>query len=257
MQPENLKAIGGRVGLPNTARDDWQDISEKLFLPQPDSQTGVIEQFDGYFQLEDIEPDTLRKRLIHPEEYWGWPNGIAVHTQVLKQADVIQLLAMLDGFPQEVLTANYDYYEPRTEHGSSLSPSVHALVASKADHPQEAYRYFLESAGIDLYNASKKVMSGGSFLGGIHTAAAGGVWLIIVKGFAGLVLTGNGVSFKPALPSAWESLAFKIRVKGCLLTIQMNASGIEIFSPAANPIKLHISANGKEKWLNPGDRFRG
>lgn len=257
VQSENLKAISARVGLPDTVRDDWQDISEKLFLPQPDSKTGVIEQFNGYFKLEDIEPDTLRKRLIHPEEYWGWPNGIAVHTQVLKQADVIQLLAMLDGFPQEVLTANYDYYEPRTEHGSSLSPSVHALVASKADHPEEAYRYFLESAGIDLYNASKKVMSGGSFLGGIHTAAAGGVWLIIVKGFAGLVLTENGVSFKPALPSAWESLAFKIRIRGCLLTIKMDASGIDIFSPAANPLRLHISANGHEKWLNPGDRFKG
>ena len=254
-QPQALKTISAQAALPQTAREDWEDISEKLWLPQPDSETGVIEQFDGYFKLEDIQPDALRKRLIHPEEYWGWPNGIAIHTQVLKQADVIQLLAMLDGFPQEVLTANYDYYEPRTEHGSSLSPSVHALVASKADHPEEAYRYFLESAGIDLYNASKKVMSGGSFLGGIHTAAAGGVWLIIVKGFAGLVLTENGVSFKPALPSAWESLAFKIRIKGCLLDVQMDASGIQIISPASNPDKVYISANGQEGWLEPGDRF--
>ena len=118
----------------------------------------VIEQFDGYFGLEDIRPRELRKRLIDPDEYWGWPNGIAVNTQVLKQADVIQLLAMLDIFPREVLTANYEYYEPRTEHGSSLSPSVHALVASRAGHPEEAYRYFLESASIDLYNASKKVI---------------------------------------------------------------------------------------------------
>ena len=70
----------------------------------------------------------------------------------LKGCDVFQLLAMLDGFPQEVLTANYEYYEPRTEHGSSLSPSVHALVACKAEHHQEAYRYFMESATIDLYN---------------------------------------------------------------------------------------------------------
>ncbi|MGB5191043.1 glycosyl hydrolase family 65 protein, partial [Robiginitalea sp.] len=256
-QPQALKTISAQAALPETAREDWQDIIEKLWLPQPDPETRVIEQFDGYFRLEDIEPQALRKRLIHPEEYWGWPNGIAVHTQVLKQADIIQLLAMLDGFPQEVLTANYEYYEPRTEHGSSLSPSVHALVASKADHPEEAYRYFLESAGIDLYNASKKVMSGGSFLGGIHTAAAGGVWLIIVKGFAGLVLTENGASFKPALPSAWETLTFKIQIKGSLLDVQLDSSGIQIVSPASNPGRLYISVHGKEKWLNPGDRFTG
>lgn len=254
-RPEALENIAGKIGLPETARADWQDISENLYLPEPDPKTGVIEQFDGYFKLEDIRPDALRKRLIHPEEYWGWPNGIAIHTQVLKQADVIQLLAMLDGFSQQTLTANYEYYEPRTEHGSSLSPSVHALVASKAGHHQEAYRYFLESAGIDLYNESKKVMSGGSFLGGIHTAAAGGVWLILVKGFAGLVLTEHGVSFKPALPASWDKLSFKINVKSCLLEVEIDKKQIRVQNLPTNSNKLWISACGKETWLSPGAVF--
>lgn len=84
--------------------------------------------------MEDIRPDQLRKRLIDPDEIWGWPNGMAAHNQALKQADEIQHPAMLDIFPYEVLTANCEYYEPRTEHDSSLSPSVHALVASREGH---------------------------------------------------------------------------------------------------------------------------
>ncbi|MEJ2163378.1 MAG: glycosyl hydrolase family 65 protein [Robiginitalea sp.] len=181
---------------------------------------------------------------------------MAVHTQVLKQADVIQLLAMLDIFPNEVLTANYEYYEPRTEHGSSLSPSVHALVASRAGHQEEAYRYFMESASIDLYNASKKVMSGGSFLGGIHTAAAGGVWLIIVKGFAGFVLTEKGVGFSPALPKAWKDLRFKLRVRGCLLLILLDG-GIRIQSAEENASRIFIQLPETSGWLEPGGTLQG
>ncbi|MEJ2585015.1 MAG: glycosyl hydrolase family 65 protein, partial [Robiginitalea sp.] len=254
---EKLQALLSKTGIQPPARKDWEDIAELLYLPQPDSRTHIIEQFDGYFSLEDIRPEALRKRLIDPDEYWGWPNGIAVHTQVLKQADVIQLLAMLEGFPQEVLTANYEYYEPRTEHGSSLSPSVHALVASKAGHQEEAYRYFMESATIDLYNASKKVMSGGSFLGGIHTAAAGGVWLIIVKGFAGFGLTDDGVSFNPALPESWEALAFKLRIRGCLLEVTLDREQICVYNRKESPGKLHVKVPGKESWLEPGEVLKG
>ena len=255
--PERLKALLSKAGIDATAREDWEEIADLLYLPEPDPKTHIIEQFDGYHSLEDIRPEALRKRLIDPDEYWGWPNGIAVHTQVLKQADVIQMLAMLDGFPQEVLTANYEYYEPRTEHGSSLSPSVHALVASKAEHYQEAYRYFMESATIDLYNASKKVMSGGSFLGGIHTAAAGGVWLIIVKGFAGFGLTEEGVVFKPALPESWDALRFKLRVRGCLLEVTLQQKGIRLQNQEDSPGAVHVKVPGKERWLKPGQVLEG
>jgi kojibiose phosphorylase len=250
--PERLQALLSKTGIAPGARKDWEEIAELMYLPEPDPKSHIIEQFDGYFGLEEIRPEALRKRLIDPDEYWGWPNGIAVHTQVLKQADVIQLLAMLDGFPQEVLTANYEFYEPRTEHGSSLSPSVHALVASRAKHPEEAYRYFMESATIDLYNASKKVMSGGSFLGGIHTAAAGGVWLIIVKGFAGFSLTDDGAAFEPALPESWESFCFTLRVRGCLLEVTLGRKGIRIRNREDSPQQIHVSLAGKGTWLEPG-----
>ncbi len=100
-------------------------------------------------------------------------------------------------------------------------------------------------------------MSGGSFLGGIHTAAAGGVWLIIVKGFAGFELTDTGVAFKPALPQAWEGLKFKLCIRGCLLEVALYREGIRIYSQADNPAKLHVQVPGKEAWLEPGDSLEG
>ena len=253
--PEVLSELMDKTGINPQSVEDWNEIATLLFLPEPDPKTHVIEQFDGYFDLEDVTPGEVRKRLIDPGEYWGWPNGVAVPTQVLKQADVIQLLALTDIFPQDVLKANYEYYEPRTEHGSSLSPSVHALVASKTSHHEEAYRYFEEASTIDLYNASKKVMSGGSFLGGIHTAAAGGVWLIIVEGFAGFQMTESGISFRPALPRQWESLSFHLNVRQCLIEVIISGQEITISSMEENPRELEVEIESKNQLLKPGDRI--
>ena len=246
-----------KVGIDEQAPQHWKEIAELIYLPRPDKKTHIVEQFDGYFKLEDIKPNELRKRLIDPGEYWGWPNGIAVNTQVLKQADVVQLMAMLDLFTDDELTANYNYYEPLTEHGSSLSPSVHALVASKAKNEQEAYRYFIESSTIDLYNASKKVLSGGSFLGGIHTAAAGGVWLIIVEGFAGFKMYRDGIRFRPALPKEWNSLTFRLVVKNCGLQVALNKNGITIKSSASNKKEIKVYLNDQAQILTPGNSVVG
>ncbi len=254
-EPEILSRLMDITGITPQSVEEWKEIAELLYLPQPDPRTHVIEQFDGYFDLEDVRPDEVRQRLINSEEYWGWPNGVAVATQVLKQADVIQLLALMDSFPKNVLKANYEYYEPRTEHGSSLSPSVHALVASKTNHPEEAYRYFMEASTIDLYNASKKVMSGGSFLGGIHTAAAGGVWLVIIYGFAGFELLKDGAKFQPALPESWESLSFELVVKECRIQIELTTNDISVTSHSSNKKEIEIELADGLRFVKPGEVY--
>lgn len=252
-QSHRLDALLARIGIGREVVAAWVDIATRIYLPQPDPQTGLIEQCDDFFKLEDITPAALRKRLIHPEEYWGWPNGIAVEAQVLKQADVLQLFALLDDkFSTDVMRANYDYYEPRTEHGSSLSPSVHAMVASWAGYPDEAYRYFMEAASIDLYNASKKVMSGGSFLGGIHTAAAGAVWQMIVKGFMNFKLMAGIVHLRPALPPQWERVTFKLLVRNNWLTISVAAEELTLSAAADNPAALTVRVDERDVEIMPG-----
>jgi kojibiose phosphorylase len=252
--PRRLDGLLEKIGLDRSVINAWVDIAMRIYLPQPDPETLLIEQCDDFFKLEDIRPEQLRQRLIHPEEYWGWPNGIAVEAQVLKQADVLQLFALLDDkFFKEVMRANYDYYEPRTEHGSSLSPSVHATVAAWADYPEEAYKYFLEGSSIDLYNASKKVMSGGSFLGGIHTAAAGAVWQMIVKGFAGFKLVSGVLHFRPALPKGWQSLSFKLIVHGNRLRVYLHQDGMTFTAADDNKAELTLRLDDQDHRVAPGE----
>ncbi len=188
---------------------DWRKMADKLYLPLPDPDTGLLEQFDGYFELEDTTPEELEKRLLDQSEYWGWPNGVAVHTQVIKQADVLQLFALNDSFAEKQLANNYNYYAQRCHHGSSLSPSVHSIIAARLGRIEEAYDFFKRSCLIDL-SSSNKAVSGGTFIGGIHTAACAAVWQIIVFGFLGMKLEGNRITFNPKLPETWESVSFKL-----------------------------------------------
>ena len=188
----------------------WQDFVARLYIPQPNKTNQLIEQFDGYFSLEDVDVATVASRLLHPREYWGGAYGVAADTQVIKQADVILLLALFaQEFPQNVLEQNWQYYEKRTEHGSSLSACMYAILASKIGKPDWAYPYFMKSATIDL-NGQSKQFAGNIYIGGTHPAASGGAWMTIVQGFSGLEIIDNQVVLSPHLPSHWKKVRFKI-----------------------------------------------
>ena len=246
--PEKLEEIKDKINLNESEITAWQEISEKIYLPQPD-RSNLIEQFDGYFELEDTTAKVLNDRLIDKAEYWGWPNGVAVFTQVIKQADVIQLFTLHDIFSEEVLTANYDYYEPRTQHGSSLSPSQYAVVAARLGRAEEAYDYFKKSAFIDLMSTNKAV-SGGTFIGGIHTAAAGGIWQLIINGFAGMKIDKAGLSFKPVLCQEWEEIQFKLNYQNKKFEIRLNQNEFQLKTAADNSEALKFSVFEKEYFLD-------
>jgi kojibiose phosphorylase/nigerose phosphorylase len=105
---------------------------------------------------------------LHPKEYWGGAYGVASHTQVIKQADVMTMLYLFkDKYTAETVAANYDYYEPRTEHGSSLSACMYALTACLIGRPDAAYPLFLKSAQADLQSGGKE-WAGFVYIGGTH-----------------------------------------------------------------------------------------
>jgi trehalose/maltose hydrolase-like predicted phosphorylase len=123
-------------------------------------------------------------------------------SQVIKQADVVALLGLLpDEFVGETGTANFQYYEPRCGHGSSLSRAMHGFVAARLGYSEMALRYFRQTAAIDLADTHVAID------GGIHIAALGGVWLTAVFGFAGLSLRNDGVAIDPQLPAVGAALA--------------------------------------------------
>jgi kojibiose phosphorylase/nigerose phosphorylase len=185
------------------------DARDKLYLPKP-NRDGIIEQFDGYFRLEDISPDVAKSRLKHPLEYWGGGNGVASDTQVIKQADVITMLEMHhEAYDEKTLAANWAYYEPRTEHGSSLSACMYAMVACRFGDPDLAYPFFMKSATAEIRGGGKQ-WAGLVYIGGTHPAASGGAYKNLVQGFAGFEIKDGVPNVKPNLPSHWKSLKFAI-----------------------------------------------
>src|SRR5208337_4769052 len=116
----------------------------------------------------------------------GGGNGVAVTTQIIKQADVVLGLALLgDEVSPEVKAANWDYYEPRTEHGSSLSACAYSIVAAETGRGDRAYDYFMKTATTDM-GASHKSFVGTLYIGGTHPAASGGAWMAAVLGLCGI-----------------------------------------------------------------------
>lgn len=187
--------------------------AQELYVPQP-GEDGVIEQFDGYFELEDASVDEVRGRLLDPKEYWGGAYGVASHTQVLKQADVVTMLEMFHrDYTSEVLEQNWNYYEPRTEHGSSLSACMYALLACRFGRPDLAYPFFLKSAQADWVGGGKQ-WAGLVYIGGTHPAASGGAWKVLAEGFAGLDCEGETPVVRPCLPKSWLRLKFNFCCEG-------------------------------------------
>ncbi len=180
----------------------WEALAATMYTGF-DPRTGLIEQFEGYFGLEDLDLATLEPR-TSPVDILIGPQRLR-RSQVVKQADVVMLLHLLpDRFPPEVHQANFRYYEPRTAHGSSLSPPIHALAAARLGDLPTADRYLRQTATIDLDD------SFGNAAGGVHIGALGGLWQALAFGYAGLRIGPDGPSLDPRLPPWLRRLSFPI-----------------------------------------------
>ena len=130
-------------------------------------------------------------------------------SKVIKQPDVVMLVHLLwERLSPDVRRVNFEYYEPRCGHGSSLSPAIHALVAARLGNIALAERYFCQAAEIDLGNNM------GNAAGGVHVAGMGGLWQAAVFGFAGLRLTESGLEHHPNLPPSWCNLSMRFQWRG-------------------------------------------
>lgn len=233
--------------------ENIRTMHSKLHVPEPDIETQVIEQFDGYHKLENISLNELKSRIINKNEYLGGGNGIATTTQILKQADVILMLNLFrDQYPMETIKKNWDYYEPRTEHGSSLSPCIYAIVAAAIGYSEWAYKYFLRTSTIDLTGDSKQFV-GSLYIGGTHPAANGGAWMSAILGFAGIRADEDSLHINPSLPEKWVSVRFNIFYKGNRYQIYISKSEIKISPENGNQDLHNIFVNGEKILLQPGE----
>lgn len=249
--PRVLRTLVRKIGI---ARElpAFAEAGRRLYVPQPAADSGVIEQFDGYFQLRDSSVAEVKSRMIHPNEYLGAAQGPAVPTQVIKQADVVMMLNLFRSrFSTAIKRANWAYYEPRTEHGSSLSACAYAMVATEFGDLDFAYRYFLQTARIDL-EARYKVYVGTIFMGGSHPAANGGSWMTAVFGFGGVQADARRVTITPRLCRPWRSLQFNLAYRGDQFRVTITRKTVTVEPAATNRRAHEFVVGGTAKKCRPG-----
>ncbi len=252
--PDKLKSLVKKMDITG-ALPVFREMADLLYVPQPDETTGAIEQFDGYFKLKETTVKELKARMIHPNEYLGAGQGLAVPTKVIKQADVVMMLNLFkDRYTEQVKKANWEYYEPRTEHGSSLSACAYAMVAADIGKLDWAYSYFLKTAKIDI-EARYKVYVGTIFMGGSHPAANGGAWMTVVFGFGGVKANAERVVINPRLYKEWKSLQFNMFYKGDSFNVKITRNDVTIIADPSNKCNRTFVVSGKSIECVPGKRL--
>ncbi|WP_017317757.1 glycoside hydrolase family 65 protein [Mastigocladopsis repens] len=203
--PDSAAQLALKLNLGTERFERWAFIAKHLYVNQ-DSETGLMEQFEGFFQLEDINWADYEPRTKSMQSLLGIE--ATSQRQILKQPDVLMLFYLLrDVYDRKTLQTNWDYYNPRTDHtyGSSLGPAINAILACDLNQPQEAYTHFMRSALVDLEDVRRNAAEG------VHSASAGGVWQAVIFGFAGVRMTQFGPVACPNLPLGWTRLKFRLQ----------------------------------------------
>ncbi len=210
-------ALAERCGILPEEIEAWETVARDLYCPGPDER-GVIEQFEGFFGLEGYAMPREERLKAPIDRLFGWDR--INRLKLIKQADVLMLLHVFpESFPREVVAANYRYYEPLTDHGSSLSPGIHAAIAARLGLREDAERYWRESLWLDLSN-----VMGNSALG-VHPACMGATWQALVFGILGVRFTEAGPVLDPEagsrLPAGWRAAALTLAWRGRLYPVEV------------------------------------
>ena len=128
---------------------------------------------------------------------------------------------------------------------------MHSIVAAHIGFHDQAYHYFQKSLTIDLYSTNPPA-SGGTFIGGIHTAACGIAWQMVVFGFAGVDVEEDGLHCDPHMPEEWNSVQFTLvyRGKSCIFTLSANS--IKVDAALSNDEALKIKIKDTHYSIEPG-----
>jgi len=217
--PDLLRRVSEKVGLRDGETEDWRKKARLMRIPM-DRETGLIEQHDGYFDLPEVDVKNIPESQIPIYKHWAYVRIFRYN--MIKQPDVLLLPFFFStDYTPEQKRINYEYYEARCIHESSLSPSIHSILAAELGKKDEAYGFFKYMARLDLDNYNKNTDQG------LHVTSMSGAWLNMVYGFGGLRTDGDVLIFKPSIPDKWNSFSFKLQYKGSLLMVNVGREEAE------------------------------
>jgi kojibiose phosphorylase len=219
--PDRLAEIQSALHLDPDEVAQWRSLADHL-VQGSENADGVIEQFAGYFDRDDV-PVTEWDENDMPRYPEGYHHHNCEGTQLLKQPDLLQTMLMFpDAFSPEAKLANFEYYEPRTLHKSSLSPSAHATMGIVVGDRTRALQYFTRSALVDLADNQ------GNTYEGMHIASAAGTWSTLVNGFGGLQIEHGELVLRPWIPEEWDGVRYRITWREFRLRVTVTHGEIRV-----------------------------
>ena len=213
MAPEKKNGLLQQLACPPEELGTWQNISDHMFLPR-NAETGVFEQHEGFFDLPHIDVDSIPVQEF--PLYQNWSYDRIYRYDMIKQPDVLMFLFLYNqSFSREEKQANYDYYEPRCIHESSLSPSLHSIIAAELGRQAEAFELFKFATRIDLDNYNRNTAEG------IHLTSIAGAWMNVVYGYGGFRSDGERLVFHPTIPPHWKTYRFQIVYRNSIIRVDV------------------------------------
>ncbi len=257
------------LGVAEKEVAEWREMAAKIYLPE--AKDGVLEQFSGYFDLEDYQVSKYNEYGIpvvvelehlkdpaHPDyvptltHYNEALVRMARGMRIIKQADTLLVFALApEAFEEEIQRKTLLFYEPRTLHYSSLSPGVYALVAARLGEMALAEKHFHLALIMDLEDVKKESAKA------LHTPTQGEVYTILTSGFAGVFAGADGaLEVRPHLPKGWKSIRFRMLWRRANLEFEVTPKKVKVRALSGEePVRLRIG--GKEFELAPGAEVEG
>ena len=229
---ERANDLEAKLGLRVEELAFWEHISNNMYTPES-QELGIFLQQDGYLDKEQVMAKDIPAEEYPIHKHWSWDR--ILRSCFIKQPDV--LLGMFffeERYSLEQLERNFDFYEPRTVHESSLSPCIHNILACQLGRQDKAYQLYLRTSRLDLDNYNHDTEDG------CHTTSMAGTWMSIVYGFGGMRVKHDQLHFNPLIPEQWKSFAFNIRFRGSVISVHVDQEGVVIENRSDQEITLNV-----------------
>ncbi|MCK9618108.1 MAG: glycoside hydrolase family 65 protein [Lentimicrobiaceae bacterium] len=233
MAPRKFEHLIAKLKFDETKETaQWKTIFSHMYYPE-DKEQEIFLQQDGYLDKEQILVKDLPPKDLPLNQKWSWDR--ILRSCFIKQADVLQGLYFLENqFDTATIKRNFDFYEPRTVHESSLSACVHSILAAKIGYEKKAYEMYLRTARLDLDDYNNDTDDG------CHITSMGGTWMTVIQGFGGMRVYDDKLRFSPMIPAQWEAYSFKILFREHLLKIRVTKKEVLIENQSTTPISLFV-----------------
>ncbi|MGV9194499.1 glycoside hydrolase family 65 protein [Microbacterium sp. MC2] len=229
---DTVPARAGELGVTGDERTRWREIAEGMYLPE-DADLGIHVQHDTFLDKDLMPASALPADQRPINQNWSWDR--ILRSCFIKQADVLQGMYLFeDDFDADDLRRNFDFYEPMTVHESSLSASIHSVLAAAIGRPEKAIELYRRTARLDLDNYNNDTEDG------LHITSMSGAWLSIVQGFAGMRVRDERLSFRPFCPDGWDAFSFTIGFRGRVLAVRVTADELVFTLREGEPLTIDV-----------------